>query len=171
MISPSSSPTASHRASWSEPVLPLPPAVDHSSGQDTDTFTDTSGSRTPIADLFRVDISGKPPKGLVVASSGSSNSALSSSTNRSGFSSSRVKSVDAPIISPILDKKKSEVAIRRGGARDAQSPNESSGVDASAFPVSGAPRLSVQQGSKNSSNEDWATSVLIAARVEPRFGV
>jgi len=168
MISPSSSPTASHRASWSEPVLPLPPEVDHSSGQATDTFTDTSGSRTPIADLFRVDISGKPPKGLVVASGGSS---LSSSTNRSGFSSSRVKSVDAPIISPILDKKKTEMAIRRGGARDAQSPNESSGVDASAFPVSGAPRLSVQRGSKNSSNEDWATSVLIAAHVEPRFGV
>lgn len=158
MISPSSSPTASHRASWSEPVLPLPPAVDHSSGQVT---PDTSGSRTPIADLFRVDISGRPPKGLAVASGGSSNSALSFSTNRSGFSSSRVKSVDAPIISPILDKKKSEMAIRRGGARDAQSPNESSG----------APRLSVQRGSKNSSNEDWATSVLIAARVEPRFGV
>jgi len=172
MIIPSSSPTASHRASWSEPVLPLPPVVDHST---TASLADTGGSKTPIADLFRVDITGKPPKGVTVASGGSGSSASSTANRGTGFSSSMARSVDALIVAPILNKKPSEMVIGRGSARGDQTPKESleTGVDdSSASPwVSGAPRLSVQRGSKNSSNEDWATSVLIAAHIEPRHGV
>ena len=179
-ISPSSSPTASHRASWSEPVLPLPPAVNRPTAQVATALADTGGSKTPIADLFRVDMSvhGKPFRGTVVASSGSGNSTSTSSsskstTNRSGFSSSMV---ETPIVAQILDKKKSEIAvIGHGGAKDAQTPNSNSeagpetGFDSPARWESGAPRLSVQRGSKSSANEDWATSVLIAAQVEPRL--
>ncbi|KAF8332062.1 uncharacterized protein EI90DRAFT_3016158 [Cantharellus anzutake] len=178
LISPSSSPTTSHRASWSEPVLPLPPTVDHSTAQANVIVADAAGSRTPIADLFRVDTAayGRSFKSTTVVSSGSGNSAAASSS--SSFTKDTWKSVGKSAGAPIaahatLDKKAIDHGSVGGTVQNPNSTGNVSGnptigvVPASSSPNLHAPRLSVQRGAKSPQNEDWATSVLIAARVEP----